>query len=68
MDFPEGFYVTHSISIKELLTTYVEDVTREIGLQSNRSKAIVFCNTVTEQKNNEIHLLLVNVSLVKSYP
>lgn len=62
MDFPERFYVTHSITIKELLTTYV---TREIGLQSNRSKAIVFCNTVTEQKND---LLLVNVSLVKSYP
>lgn len=75
MDFPEGFHVTHNSNhwsntettkdlVTKIIAPYVENVKREMGLQSSQ-KAIVIWDTFKGQNNDEIRTLLTNLNLVE---
>ena len=75
IDFPEGFQVSHNSNywsntetakdlVTKNITRYVENVKREMGLQSLQ-KAIVIWDTFKGQNNNEIRTLLSNLNLAE---
>ena len=75
MDFPEGFHVTHNANhwsntettrelIKKITSPYVENVKRQIGLQTSQ-KAIIIWDIFKGQNNDEIRDLLTHLSLVE---